>query len=241
MQDIALLTDADENEKDDPNRVSLMTIHAAKGLEFPAVFVVGLEENLFPSQLSLNSREELEEERRLFYVAITRAEKYLTLSSATTRYRWGQITHSEPSRFLEEIDAALLDMPVAAEPKGFLDFSSERSSFGGFAPKGTANAFKPKTSPSSDLPVIQPKKGFTPLKKLIDKPIEKAETTSSFIADDVSKLQSGMEVIHERFGPGKVLNVEGRPGEQKATIFFKEVGQKQLLLKFARLKIINNS
>jgi DNA helicase-2/ATP-dependent DNA helicase PcrA len=240
MQDIALLTDADEDEKDDPNRVSMMTIHAAKGLEFPAVFVVGLEENLFPSQLALNSREELEEERRLFYVAITRAEKYLTLSSATTRYRWGQITHAEPSRFLEEIDPALMDMPVAAEPKGFLDFSAERSGFGGFTPKGAANAFKPKSSKEPDLPVIQPKKGFMPLKKAVtdSAPIPKSNVQSTFVADDVSKLQSGMEVVHERFGPGKVLNVEGRSGEQKATIFFREVGQKQLLLKFARLKIV---
>jgi DNA helicase-2/ATP-dependent DNA helicase PcrA len=237
MQDIALLTDADENEKEDPNRVSLMTIHAAKGLEYPAVFVVGMEENLFPSQLSLNSREELEEERRLFYVAITRAEKYLTLSSATTRFRWGQLTHAEPSRFLEEIDPSLLDKPVASEPKGFLDFSSDRSEFGGFAPRNTSNAFKAKSTKPQELNPIQPKKGFTPLKKINPdtQPIVNAKST--FVADDVSKLQTGMEVVHERFGPGKVLNIEGRTGELKATIFFQEVGQKQLLLKFARLKI----
>jgi DNA helicase-2/ATP-dependent DNA helicase PcrA len=214
-----------------------MTIHAAKGLEYPAVFVVGMEENLFPSQLSLNSREELEEERRLFYVAITRAEKYLTLSSATTRYRWGQITHAEPSRFLEEIDPSLLDIPVASEPKGFLDFSSDRSDFGGFTPRNTSNAFKTKSTTPQELNPIQPKKGFTPLKKINPdaQPIVNAKST--FVADDVSKLQTGMEVVHERFGPGKVLNIEGRSGELKATIFFQEVGQKQLLLKFARLKI----
>ena len=237
MQDIALLTDADENEKEDPNRVSLMTIHAAKGLEYPAVFVVGMEENLFPSQLSLNSREELEEERRLFYVAITRAEKYLTLSSATTRYRWGQITHAEPSRFLEEIDPSLLDIPVASEPKGFLDFSSDRSEFGGFSPRNTSNTFKTKSTKPQELNPIQPKKGFTPLKKINPDAQPIANAKSTFIADDVSKLQTGMEVVHERFGPGKVLNIEGRSGELKATIFFQEVGQKQLLLKFARLKI----
>ncbi len=237
MQDIALLTDADENEKEDPNRVSLMTIHAAKGLEYPAVFVVGMEENLFPSQLSLNSREELEEERRLFYVAITRAEKYLTLSSATTRFRWGQVTHSEPSRFLEEIDPSLLDIPVASEPKGFLDFSSDRSDFGGFTPRNTSSALKTKSAKPQELNPIQPMKGFTPLKKITPDTPQNPNIKSTFIADDVSKLQTGMEVVHERFGPGKVLNIEGRLGELKATIFFQEVGQKQLLLKFARLKI----
>ena len=237
MQDIALLTDADENEKEDPNRVSLMTIHAAKGLEYPAVFVVGMEENLFPSQLSLNSREELEEERRLFYVAITRAEKYLTLSSATTRFRWGQVTHAEPSRFLEEIDPALLDIPVASEPKGFLDFSSDRSDFGGFAPRNSSSTLKAKSTKPQELNPIQPLKGFTPLKKINPDTPPTAHAKSTFVADDVSKLQTGMEVVHERFGPGKVLNVEGRAGELKATIFFQEVGQKQLLLKFARLKI----
>jgi DNA helicase-2/ATP-dependent DNA helicase PcrA len=237
MQDIALLTDADENEKEDPNRVSLMTIHAAKGLEYPAVFVVGMEENLFPSQLSLNSREELEEERRLFYVAITRAEKYLTLSSATTRYRWGQITHAEPSRFLEEIDPALLDIPVASEPKGFLDFSSDRVDFGGFTPRNTSSSFKTKSTKPQELNPIPPKKGFTPLKKINPDTPQNSNNKSTFIPDDVSKLQAGMEVVHERFGPGKVLNIEGRSGELKATIFFQEVGQKQLLLKFARLKI----
>lgn len=237
MQDIALLTDADENEKEDPNRVSLMTIHAAKGLEYPAVFVVGMEENLFPSQLSLNSREELEEERRLFYVAITRAEKYLTLSSATTRFRWGQVTHSEPSRFLEEIDPSLLDIPVASEPKGFLDFSSDRSEFGSFTPRNTSSTLKIKSAKPQELNPIQPLKGFTPLKKINPDTPQNPNIKSTFIADDVSKLQTGMEVVHERFGPGKVLNIEGRPGELKATIFFQEVGQKQLLLKFARLKI----
>uniref|UniRef100_UPI0024A9593A 3'-5' exonuclease n=1 Tax=Phaeodactylibacter xiamenensis TaxID=1524460 RepID=UPI0024A9593A len=109
LQDIALLTDADEKKDDDNNKVSLMTIHAAKGLEYPYVYIVGLEENLFPSQLSLNSRSELEEERRLFYVALTRAEKEVNLSYAASRYRWGNLNYCEPSRFIEEIDQQFLE------------------------------------------------------------------------------------------------------------------------------------
>jgi len=241
MRDIALLTDADESEKEDPNRVTMMTIHAAKGLEFKAVFVVGLEENLFPSQLSLNSREELEEERRLFYVAITRAEKFLTITYASTRYRYGNITHAEPSRFLEEIDPRLVEFPPEPTKSSFLSFEDERLGFGGFTQRNQpTTSFKQKVQPTATGfkakepargPELAPKGNFVKVNSA-------TVSTSGFIPDDVANLKEGMNVEHEKFGKGSVLNVDGRTGEKKATIFFDTVGQKQLLLKFARLKVL---
>jgi DNA helicase II / ATP-dependent DNA helicase PcrA len=233
IRDIALLTDADEDDKTDPDKVSLMTIHAAKGLEFKSVFIVGLEENLFPSQLSLNSIEELEEERRLFYVAITRAEQFLTISHAQTRYRWGQITHGEPSRFIQEIDPALLDNIDVPRASGFIDFASDRQGYGGFNRKDPAPAFKPRNFGDSKTIEAKPKNQFKPIETVIKKQV------TTFVPDNLNNLQAGMQVIHERFGKGKVLNIEGRSGERKATVFFQEVGQKQLLLKFAKLKIVD--
>lgn len=220
MQDIALLTNDDNDKDPDADTVSLMTIHSAKGLEFNQVFVVGLEENLFPSQLSLSSRADLEEERRLFYVAITRAEKKLTLCYATSRYRWGTLTSCEPSRFIEEIDPAYLDIDFKVPQKsnsGNL-FNEERSAW---QQKETYSKPKPASLPKtrSILPKAHvPSEGFAP--------------------SDTSNLQVGMEVEHERFGFGKVLQLEGNKPDIKATIFFKELGQKQLLLKFAKLRIV---
>ena len=231
VRDIALLTDADEDDKEDQDKVSLMTIHAAKGLEFKAVFVVGLEENLFPSQMALNSLEELEEERRLFYVAITRAEKFLALSHAETRYRWGQVTHAEPSRFIKEIDQTLLEYNEPPVKKGFIDFSDDFNSYGGFKRREEPAGFTPKSDNREGL-----------LRKNIPKnpvdSIESRKEISRFVPDNLNGLQTGMEVIHERFGKGRVLQIEGQSTERKATVFFQEVGQKQLLLKFAKLKII---
>lgn len=215
--DVALLTDADADDDDD-NKISLMTIHAAKGLEFPVVYVVGLEENLFPSQLSLNSREDLEEERRLFYVALTRAEEIATLSYATTRYRWGNLTHAEPSRFIEEIDPKFLSLPTTPTPKGYsMDFTAERNKF------AARHANKP-SQPSAPPPGM---KRATPSAA---NPIE---------ASDANLIQPGNQVMHERFGKGKVLTVEGDPANKKATVFFPKVGQKQLLLRFAKLQILD--
>ncbi len=215
LVDVALLTDADEKEDDEP-KISLMTIHAAKGLEFPVVFVVGLEENLFPSQLSLNSRADLEEERRLFYVAITRAEKSLILSYAQTRFRWGNLIHCEPSRFIDEIDDRFIDFPTESLPKQRKSFSfdQERMRFSG-AQNFSANNFKP---------------------------VRKFQTTSStskFEADDPSLINTGMEVMHEKFGKGKVISTEGEAPNRKATVFFPKVGHKQLLLRFAKVKILD--
>jgi DNA helicase-2/ATP-dependent DNA helicase PcrA len=220
MQDIALLTNDDNDKNPDADTVSLMTIHSAKGLEFDNVFVVGLEENLFPSQMSLSSRTDLEEERRLFYVGITRAGKKLTLSYATSRYRWGTLTSCEPSRFIEEIDARYLELDFKqAQKKSDNPFLGEEGS--AWQQKEMFSKPKPPSSvkTSSILPKAHvPSAGFSP--------------------SDTSGLQVGMEVEHERFGFGKVIHIEGNKPDLKATIFFKELGQKQLLLKFAKLKII---
>jgi DNA helicase-2/ATP-dependent DNA helicase PcrA len=205
LQNITLLTNQDEKPENEDS-VKLMTIHAAKGLEFPAVFVAGLEENLFPSGLSLYSREELEEERRLFYVAITRAMTHLTLSFATSRYKFGQLNYSEPSRFLTEI------------PKEIL------STYGEFKP-----AEDEFVSPIS-------KRITTTGSFSATKPVVKDDP--NFVADDVSGLMVGHDVQHQRFGTGKVIALDGMGANKMATIFFANEGQKKLMLKFAKLKIL---
>lgn len=221
MQDIALLTNDDNDKDPDADTVSLMTIHSSKGLEFPQVHVVGLEENLFPSQMALSSRSDLEEERRLFYVAITRAENKLTLSYSTSRFKFGTLISCEPSRFLDEIDAQYLELDFTAKPvnSGKLSFDDERNAWG----KREDTFSKPK-APVKTTSILAkahvPSPGFKP--------------------SDTSNLQVGMDVEHERFGFGKVISLEGNKPDVKATIFFKEIGQKQLLLKFAKLSIINS-
>ena len=224
LVDVALLTDADQDDGDD-NKVSLMTVHAAKGLEYPYVYVVGMEENLFPSQMALNTREELEEERRLFYVALTRAEKKATLSYALTRYRWGQLIQNEPSRFLDEIDEQFLNLPTvsAKRPEPF-DFNTARTSFYKPMPSGSPASAPPKpgmkkvaSRPPSDGP----------------KPDADGVTTEA-----VGGIAPGVEVKHARFGKGKVLKLEGEAPNVKATVFFPSAGQKQLLLKFAKLEVL---
>lgn len=210
MQDIALLTDADKKDPDDDDYVSMMTIHAAKGLEYPYVFVVGIEENLFPSVQSLNTRADLEEERRLFYVAITRAETKLTLSYAESRYRWGNLSLCEPSRFLEEIDESLIDKPRRAGMR-------RKASTEDFAAmKSMAKPASTATRQSSAKPLMD----------------------EHFEASEPDDLQNGMEVTHQKFGKGKIVSLEGAGANRKATVQFVAYGQKQLLLKFARLKIV---
>jgi len=230
MQDIALLTNDDKDKNPDADTVSLMTIHSSKGLEFPQVFVVGLEENLFPSQMSLNSRSDLEEERRLFYVATTRAENKLTLSYATSRFKFGTLISCEPSRFLDEIDAKYLELDFTAKPAstGSSFFDDEREAWSRKSNSGnngggdTFSKPKPATIKTTSI-------------------LAKAHVPSpGFAPSDTSNLQVGMEVEHERFGFGKVISMEGKKPDVKATIFFKEIGQKQLLLKFAKLFIISN-
>lgn len=219
MQDIALLTDADDDDKENDDKVSLMTVHSAKGLEFPAVYLVGLEENLFPSLLSMDSREDLEEERRLFYVAITRAEKKLTISYANSRYRWGNLISCEPSRFIEEIK------------QEYLDDSTARSKRSGFIfDEQPMERWTNQNSSSQQLSL----KNTTPvnLKKL------NSVDVKNFEGSDTSGIQAGMEVEHGKFGRGTVVIVEGKEGDLKATVLFPGFGNKQLLLKFAKLKLL---
>ncbi|HQV00781.1 MAG TPA: 3'-5' exonuclease, partial [Bacteroidia bacterium] len=226
MQDIALLTDADKN-KDDGNTdvVSLMTIHASKGLEFKNVFVVGLEENLFPSMMAMQSRADLEEERRLFYVALTRAEKKLFLSFAVSRYKFGNLMGCEPSRFLDEIDPAYTEVTYHKAQR------SETISPGLSDFRKASSNLRPPTKPllnnvsSSQKPPAHFKKVST-------------TGNQTFIGDDTNQIVAGMQVEHERFGFGKVLAIEGKFPETKCTIFFKNTGNKQLLLKYAKLKIV---
>ncbi len=222
MQDIALLTNDDKDKDPNADTVSLMTIHSSKGLEFPVVFIVGLEENLFPSQLSLNSRSELEEERRLFYVAVTRAEKKLHLSYATSRYRWGTLNNCEPSRFLDELNPACLALdfqPRSVSTGADAGFQSDRIAW---KQKDADSFSKPKPKIVKTTSILP--KAHVP--------------TEGFAPSDTSGLQVGMEVEHERFGFGKVVSLEGNKPDIKATIFFKELGQKQLLLKFAKLRVV---
>lgn len=241
IQDIALLTDADNNKDGDNDKVSLMTIHQAKGLEFKNVFVVGLEENLFPSQLSVNSRSDLEEERRLFYVAITRAEEKLTLSLAATRYRWGNLIMSEPSRFLEEVDADCIEEMGGSHKKRLFEEEDERGGWGartGFGAGGNAQRRPASRAPqSSTRPAQQPNapQGF---RKVSQAQPKATQSDMDFIAADPSQIQVGLTVEHQRFGRGQVLKVEGRSPETKATILFEGQGEKQLLLKFAKLRIV---
>lgn len=221
MQDIALLTDNDKKSEND-DVVSLMTIHASKGLEFPFVYIVGMEENLFPSQLSINSRTELEEERRLFYVALTRAEQKATLSFATTRYKWGNLTYAEPSRFLQELDHRFIDQPLQKQTTKTTGNDGFENQFTGLN----------SNSPGSNFRKVR---NFNP------KPADSNNTKSNgdnFTPMDPSLLNVGNSVIHQRFGKGKVTNIEGPSGNQKATVQFDQVGEKKLLLKFAKLQII---
>ncbi len=229
MEDVALLTDQD-NEKDDNNdHVTLMTIHSAKGLEFKNVFIVGVEENLFPSALSGNSPlDDLEEERRLFYVALTRAERNAYLSFARQRYKWGKLEFCNMSRFISEIDPQYLIMPVEKDAA----FYGNQHDISFAAPKPEIRktvipGIKAGTGSQSEM-----------IKKLSSLRESKKEV-DSFEASNPEEIQAGMLVEHQRFGRGKVLLMEGQVPDMKATVFFQNAGKKQLLLKFAKLRIIN--
>ncbi|MCT7904477.1 ATP-dependent DNA helicase pcrA [Candidatus Ornithobacterium hominis] len=226
LENIALATDAD-NENEDSNKVALMTVHLAKGLEFPVVFVAGLEENLFPSQMNLNTRQELEEERRLFYVALTRAEQQAFLTYSVSRARWGKIIDAEPSRFLEEIDDKFLDWVNPAPISTFNNSGLDESIFGG-QPISHFERKRPKD--------FQKKKLNLSSKKDL-KPLEKAKIQQGVSAHQ--ELKVGQKVIHDRFGRGEVKALSGEPSNEKATILFETSGEKNLLLKFAKLRILN--
>lgn len=237
MQGIALLTSNDKKAEQQTDSVSLMTVHQAKGLEFPYVFIVGLEENLFPSQMSIFSREDLEEERRLFYVALTRAEKQVFISFANNRFRFGNYNDCTPSRFIDEIEPKYV--------KNFalrtIDKSNDAFDLINDLDVPLYNKKQNKTNYQNyNKPKTQPKPIFNNPKNL--KKISDINTTNNnqqnITAADSSMIQPGIEIIHQRFGKGKVLSVEGNDNNKKATIFFQKTGQKQLLLKFAKLQIV---
>ena len=212
LQDVALATDQD-NESNDNNKVALMTIHLAKGLEFPFVYIVGLEENLFPSAMNLNSRTDLEEERRLFYVALTRAEKKIYLSYVLSRYRWGKPVDSEKSRFIDEINDEFIENNII-QNSTTRDFSNDVQ-----YNKIGLRYKKPEKRPPSNFIKI------------------KSSSVKSNLFD--SKLVVGNIVMHERFGKGRVISIEGSGGDKKAEIKFEKNGIKKLLLRFSKLEIIS--
>lgn len=232
LEDVALATDLD-GDKGDPNHVALMTIHLAKGLEFPHVFIVGMEEDLFPSAMSMNTRSELEEERRLFYVALTRAEKQAYLTYTLSRYRWGKLIDAEPSRFIEEIEDEFVNITTPLKEQRFNPML-DASIFGDIEPNKVRFA-KPK-SPKFQKKETKKAESFkisTP-KKL--KPVSKSSSSSNLFD---SKLVVGNVVNHQRFGRGEVVKIEGAGGDLKAEIKFENGDTKKLLLRFAKLEIIS--
>ncbi|MDD3004122.1 UvrD-helicase domain-containing protein [Flavobacterium sp.] len=232
MEDVALATDLDK-DTDDDDRVALMTIHLAKGLEFPYVFVVGMEEDLFPSAMSMSTRSELEEERRLFYVALTRAEHQAYLTYAQSRYRWGKLTDSEPSRFINEIDSQYLEYLSPPETnyryKPMID-----SDIFGDVDKSKLRQVKPVGSAPPKINLEAKFEGN--IRKL--KPVQSSNSGSSTNNSSEGKLTLGVKVMHERFGKGEVINIEGVGGDKKAEINFEVGGIKKLLLRFAKLEIL---
>ena len=237
LEDVALATDLD-NDKDDIDRVALMTIHLAKGLEFPYVYIVGLEEDLFPSAMSMNTRSELEEERRLFYVALTRAEKQAYLTYAQTRYRWGKLIDAEPSRFIEEIDEKYLDIVT---PKEELRYNPMLSAdiFGDVETPTKShytkkNIIRYKPAKKSTRKPEKPKFVANTPKNL--KPFKKSNGGTNLFD---SKLTVGNIVNHQRFGRGEVLKIEGKGQDVKAEIKFQNGSVKKLLLRFAKLEVIS--
>ncbi len=231
MQEIALLTDADKN-KDDENadKISLMTIHASKGLEFPYVYIVGMEENLFPSQMALMDKSDLEEERRLFYVAITRAEKQAFLSYAERRFKYGNPVFCEPSRFMDEIDSQYLEYPDGREkPKERLvDYNG-----------GGETTYQKNYTKTNNVDLLKPKQASPVLKRNLVSTNKISTQAAPVDAQAIKSIKEGAQVQHDKFGNGTVLALEGDFPNIKATIQFDLGGQKQLLLKYAKLKVIS--
>lgn len=233
MEDVALATDMD-NDKSDDDRVSLMTIHLAKGLEFPYVFCVGMEEDLFPSAMSMNSRNELEEERRLFYVALTRAEKQAYLTYAQSRYRWGKLIDCEPSRFIEEVDDRYLEYLTSPDSNYRYTGGLNPDIFG----EVDKSKFRLKKPVSGTPPIHHESENKNRYSHDIRKLRKVSNTTSSSDSNNDMNLSEGQFIMHERFGRGKVLKIEGAGADKKAEINFDTTGVKKLLLRFARLKVI---
>jgi DNA helicase-2/ATP-dependent DNA helicase PcrA len=233
LQQITLITDAD-NDKNEADSVKLMTVHAAKGLEFACVFVVGLEETLFPSGMSVNTREELEEERRLFYVAVTRAKRHLWLSHANSRYRFGQLVQNDPSRFIEEMPEDKIDKSSAGggarnQSSGWgnaYDRMHGGNTKGWSEPKPKLNSDNKPSKPSY-MPVAPPStlnKNHIP--------------SENFSAADPSDLEAGMKIEHQKFGFGVIKEIEGSAHNPIALILFDKNGEKKIMLNYAKLSII---
>ena len=221
MEDVALLTDADKEDPNDTNKVSLMTVHTSKGLEFPHVFIVGMEEELFPSGMSINTRSELEEERRLFYVAVTRAETQAYLSYTQSRYRWGKVTEAEPSRFIEEIGDEYLEFTTPRSRR-----SRALGANNGLVGGESLRSAKPKSG-------TPPERQARTVRKL--KPVNSIPSDNSGSA--AASLVKGNIVKHSQFGLGEVIMMEGSGANQKASIRF-EKGIKKMLLKFSKLEVV---
>jgi DNA helicase II / ATP-dependent DNA helicase PcrA len=216
LQEVSLVTGQDEDKDKDPDKVTLMTIHMAKGLEFKYVYIVGLEEDLFPSQMMISNRAELEEERRLFYVAITRAKQKLFLSYALTRYRFGRLKNCEPSRFLDDVDQRFIKVSTRF---GGMESAPPSSQYA----KNLVSGIK-KTISSAPPPKRPAQKSYTP--------------PADFVPSDTSVLQAGMKVEHPKFGFGTVLLMDMSGADRKAKINFNDAGEKTLLLSFAKLRIV---
>ncbi len=244
LQEVSLLTDLDSDDDKEKHRVSLMTVHSAKGLEFPTVFVVGLEENIFPSPMATGSKRELEEERRLLYVAITRAERHCILTCARNRYRYGKMEFDTPSRFISDIDPKLLKVEENGEPtidtfrsnRGMQNSRPVASQFvADPKPRITGHREEPPADPFSSRfkrTYVQSGGNLRRLSDAVKSPVGKEAPTAK------PALSEGNVIEHERFGIGNVLRVEGTGENTKATVQFRNAGTKQLLLKFARYKII---
>jgi len=226
LQQVTLFTDADE-DKENSDVVKLMTIHAAKGLEFGCVFVGGIEENLFPNAMSVNTREELEEERRLFYVAVTRAKDKLWLTYANSRYRFGQLVQNEPSRFLDEMPEQYLDKTYSG---GGVKNHGMNSNMGNAFERMHKGA-SPSTAPAKNKPSYLPAQPVAPK-------VTEHKPSANFVPSDTSSLKEGQEVEHQKFGFGTVLKIEGSAHNPIANISFKLNGEKKIMLNYAKLRIV---
>lgn len=250
LSEVSLMSDVDSDKGDDEHKITLMTIHSAKGLEFGTVFVVGLEEGLFPSDMVSGNPREMEEERRLFYVAITRAKTHCYLSYAQCRFRYGQMEFSAPSRFLKDIDPKYLDRQQSMfstrrsmDDEVELPWQRKRSLFG--ERQDTPRPFRPTVPSAKPFPSARPISSARPVPSAgttTERPLPSVSQTTSFPQGTSSHagggLKEGAYILHNRFGRGKVLKVEGTGDNTKATVQFENVGTKQLLLKFAKFEVI---
>ena len=236
LQEVALLTDLDSEGDADQPKVALMTVHAAKGLEFPTVFVVGLEENIFPSPMCVGSMRELEEERRLLYVAITRAEKHCILTCAQNRFRYGRMEYDTPSRFIKDIDPALLHVEGDSQySKSNSQYSESNSQYSKSNSQYSKSNFRSDSRFQNPRPVAtqfvaDPKPRFMPVRR--ESPVSQSAAIGNI------GLKEGNVIEHQRFGVGTVIRIEGSGENAKATVDFKHTGRKQLLLKFAKYTIV---